>query len=356
MRLAAKRAAPLTTQRGSITVRSMHIADGILSPEVCVGTGIIAGSTVAYGLRRLNGTLADRTVPLTGMMAALIFAGQMVNFPLGVPVSGHLLGGVLAAVVIGPWAGCTALALVLFVQMALFSDGGWLSYGANVLNMGVVGSLGGYAVYAAVRRGIGGARGVVIGAVVAAWVSVLAASTLFCLEFWLSHPREGFPLAQIFALMTQFHSLIGLGEAAITGMVLSVVVAQRPDLIYSPELGAGALAGTGRFVWTGMVAALAVAAFLSPFASEYADGLEAVAERTEFSRLEQEPKTLLLADYAVPLPGIDATTGFWQKLAVSLSGIFGTSAVLAMSWGFSRAVRPRRADETGAVGEGQSPD
>jgi cobalt/nickel transport system permease protein len=324
----------------------MHIADGILSPEVCLGTVALAGATVAYGLRKLNGTLSDRTLPLTGMMAALVFAGQMVNFPIGVPVSGHLLGGVLAAVMVGPWAGCVALAMVLFIQMALFSDGGWLSYGANVLNMGVVGSLGGYAIYAAVRRIIGGAKGIVIGAVVASWVSVLAASTLFCLEFWLSHPRGEFPLTQIFALMTSFHSVIGIGEGAITGMVLTVVVAQRPDLIYTPAARPGTLAGTGRFLWTGAVAALAVAAFLSPFASEYADGLEAVAERTEFQQLISYPRPLLLADYEIPLPGVDAESGFWHRLSVSLSGIFGTTAVMAMSWGFACMMKPRVAAAT----------
>src|SRR5262249_26076503 len=140
--------------------------------------------------RRLEATVTSRTVPLTSMLAALIFAGQMVKFPLLVVPSayGHLLGGVLAAVVAGPWAGCLAIALVLFLQMTLFADGGWLSYGANVLNMGVVGALGGYAVFAAVRRRLAGPRGIIVGSVVASWVSVVAASALFCVEFALSHP------------------------------------------------------------------------------------------------------------------------------------------------------------------------
>ena len=121
----------------------MHIADGFLSTQVCIGAGLLAAGAIGLSLRKLNETVSSRTVPLTGMMAALIFAAQMVNFPLMLaPASGHLLGGVLAAIVVGPWAGCVAISLVLFLQMALFADGGWLAYGANVLNMGVVGSLG----------------------------------------------------------------------------------------------------------------------------------------------------------------------------------------------------------------------
>src|SRR5258707_11572617 len=155
----------------------MHIADGYLSAEVCIGTGVISAGAIGYSLRKLDETMSTRTVPLTGMMAAVVFAAQMVNFPLflaAVPASGHLLGGVLAAVVVGPWAGCVAIALVLFLQMALFADGGWLAYGANVLNMGVMGSLGGYAIYAGIRRHIAGRRGIIAGAVIAAWVSVVA--------------------------------------------------------------------------------------------------------------------------------------------------------------------------------------
>lgn len=320
----------------------MHVADGFLSPMVCAATGAVAAGAVGLSLHKLNQTLSVRTVPLTGMLAALIFAGQMVNFPLFVaPVSGHLLGGVLAAVLLGPWAGCVALALVLCVQLVLFSDGGWLAYGANVLNMGVVGALGGYAIYAPIRRRLGGNRGVVVGSVVAAWVSVLAASTLFCFEFALSYPPGSIDFARILVLMTSFHSLIGVGEALITGMVLSYVVVQRPDLIYEPDATSGIVAATGRTLWTGGVVALAIAAFLAPFASEYADGLEAVAERSQFDQLAEPPQPLILADYEIPLPWGEATGGAWQKFSVSLAGIAGTVCVLLMAIAFSHLLRPR---------------
>src|SRR5258708_14448326 len=130
----------------------MHIADGFLSTQVCIGAGAISAGAIGLSLRKLNETVSSRTVPLTGMMASLIFAAQMVNFPLMLaPASGHLLGGVLAAVVVGPWAGCVAISLVLFLQMALFADQACLAYGANALNMGAIDSLASYAISARLR-------------------------------------------------------------------------------------------------------------------------------------------------------------------------------------------------------------
>jgi cobalt/nickel transport system permease protein len=268
----------------------------------------------------------------------------MVKFPLLVaPAWGHLLGGVLAAVVAGPWAGCLAIALVLFLQMALFADGGWMSYGANVLNMGVVGALGGYAVFAAVRRRIPGHRGILVGSVVAAWVSVVAASALFCIEFALSQPRGSFDLPKVVALMTSFHSLIGVGEALITGGVVSYVLSQRPDLIVAPDAAGGPVAGLGRLAWTGAVASLLIAAFVAPFATEGADGLEAVAELANFDQLEQPSRVLVLEDYSLPLPGVDLTQGLWQKVAVALAGLFGTVCVMGMALVFGRLLGPAAA-------------
>jgi cobalt/nickel transport system permease protein len=322
----------------------MHIADGLLSPAVCLGAGVVAAGAIGLSIRKLQGTISSRTVPLTGMMAAIIFAAQMVKFPLVfAPAWGHLLGGVLAAVVVGPWAGCVAIALVLFLQMALFADGGWLAYGANVLNMGVVGSLGGYAIYAAIRRCIAGQRGIVVGSVVASWASVVAASALFCVEFGLSHHDGTFDLSKLFAVMTSFHSLIGVGEALITGGIVSYLLAVRPDLIPEPNAQTGAVANIGRVVWSGAVAALAVAAFVAPFAAEGEDGLEAVADRMKINVLEEPPRALLLSEYEVPIPGVNATSGFWHKLSVSLAGVFGTASVLGMTFVFGRVAKPRLA-------------
>ncbi len=341
----------------------MHIQDGVLSPAVCAATGAISLGAVAYSVHRLKQSVGDRTIPLTGMMAALVFAGQMVNFPIGVPVSGHLLGGVLAAAVVGPWAGCVAMTLVLFVQWALFSDGGLLALGANVLHMAVLGSWGGHAVRMFVQRFVGDShKGIVIGSVVAAWTSVMAAAALFCLEFRLSVPPGEIDFSKVFTLMVSFHSLIGLGEALITGAAISFVLSHRPDLICrmgtlaAPEMrragdnfgdsqevrgltpaGSPAIRGASSITRTlvaGLVIALAIAAFLSPFASEYADGLEAVLGKVggEFHPTASVPG--LFADYdKVPVP-----VAAWEKIAVSVAGIGGTLAVFTLAWLLGQAL------------------
>lgn len=302
----------------------MHIRDGILGPEVCLVAGAISLGAVAYSLRRLRTDLADRAVPLTGMLSALVFAGQMVNFPLlGLPVSGHLLGGVLAAVILGPWAGCLAIAMVLLVQAVLFSDGGLMSLGANVLNMGVVGAWGGYAVYSTVRRLLGNSPSATVSAaVIAAWLSVLAAAMLFCVEFICSSRSTGIDPRGVVSLMVLYHSLIGVGEALITGAVLAFVLNRRADLV--PELNPIGPVGTvGGFAATGLVTALAIAAILAPFKSELPDGLDAVSEQLAFNSLEIDRPTLVLSDYEVPMPKVS----WWPSLPVSVAGILGTLVV-----------------------------
>lgn len=313
----------------------MHIRDGFLSPEVCLGTGVIALGALAWSVRQLRNSLADRTVPLTGMTASLIFAGQMVNFALPpLPVSGHLLGGVLAAALLGPWAGYVAIALVLLIQLALFYDGGWTVLGANVVNMGVIGTWGGYAIYSALRSICGiNRRGTLIAAFLASWLSVLAAATVFCIEFWASHRGQGYDFSRVFGWMVFLHCLIGIGEGFITSMVLSFVLVQRPDLLQVPTKSQTVLSGVGRFTFAGIVAALAIAAFLAPFASEHADGLEAAAERTGFSDLGTVTKVLFLDDYQIP------ALKDWPAASVAVAGILGTLAVLGTAWGVSWMIK-----------------
>lgn len=304
----------------------MHIRDGILSPEVCVMAGAMSLAAIGFSLRQMRKQLEDRAIPMTGMVAALIFAGQMVNFPLpGLPVSGHLLGGVLASVLLGPWGGCVAIAMVLGVQAVLFSDGGLLSLGANILNMGVLGSWGGYVVYATLQRGLRGKAAPVAAAAAAAWLSVIAAAQLFCVEFLVSSRSAGIDPRGIITLMVFYHAVIGVGEGLITGIIVSFVLARRPDLILRPE-ATGSLASAGRFTAAGLVAALAVAALLAPFKSDLPDGLDAVSQRMSFDALEIERPALLLDDYAIPAPEV----AFWPGLPVSLAGILGTLVVFGL--------------------------
>jgi len=302
----------------------MHIRDGILSPEVCLVAGVASVAAMGYSLRQLRQQPDSRTIPLTGMVAALIFAGQMVNFPLfGLPVSGHLLGGVLAAALLGPWAGCLAVTMVLIVQAVLFADGGLMCLGVNVLNMAVVGVWGGGAIYESLRRITGTQlRGSVVSVIAAAYLSVLAAAAAFCIEFIASAHDIPFPVQPLTWFMVLYHALIGVGEAAITGGVLAFVWSRRPQLLTTPET---AVASWRPFTAAGIAVACAVAAVLSPWASEWPDGLEAVGDRVGFNDLGQD-RVWMLSDYALPVP-----VG-WEALSVSAAGILGTLVVLGLGW------------------------
>jgi cobalt/nickel transport system permease protein len=317
----------------------MHVQDGYLSPEVCAATGLVAATAVGYSIYKLRDSASDRVVPLTGMTAAMIFAGQMVNFPIGLPVSGHLIGGVLAGMILGPWAGCLAVTMVLVVQRFLFSDGGLFSLGANILHMAVIGSIGGYAIVSIVRGFFKRPNvGAIVGSVFASWVTVVAASALFCLEFRLSHPAGEFEFRNIFALMVAIHSLIGVGEALITAAVVSYVLAMRPDLILGQTSASGdaAMAGLGRVTTAGIVVALCIGAFLAPFKSNLDDGLEHVSKAKGFSELAHSAWSFF-ADYdAIPL-----LNGQWQGLSVSVAGVIGTLCVFLLALAFGRAVSPR---------------
>ncbi|HEV7999633.1 MAG TPA: energy-coupling factor ABC transporter permease [Planctomycetaceae bacterium] len=317
----------------------MHIQDGYLSPEVCAATGAVAAVAVGYSIYKLRDGISDRVVPLTGMTAAMIFAGQMVNFPIGLPVSGHLIGGVLAGMLLGPWAGCLAITMVLVVQRFLFSDGGLFTLGANILHMAVIGAIGGYAIVTIVRRFFRKPKvGAIVGSVVASWLTVVAASALFCVEFRLSHPAGSFEFRNIFALMVAIHSLIGVGEALITAAIVSYVLAQRPDLIFGPTSQSSdtVMAGVGRITAAGIVVALCVGAFLAPFKSNLDDGLEHVSKVKGFSELAHSAWALF-ADYdAIPILG-----GHWQGLSVSVAGVVGTLSVFLLALAFGRAVSPR---------------
>jgi cobalt/nickel transport system permease protein len=278
-------------------------------------------------------------------MSAFVFAAQMVNFPIGpLPVSGHLIGGVLATVMLGPWAGAVVIGTVLIVQCLLFGDGGLTALGANFVNMGLIGSVGGYAIYAPLRRAIGGRRGVLIGAMVAAWFSVLLASGAFAVELAASGRRSDF--FHILSWMALVHAAIGLGEAVITGLVLRFVLLTRPDLLDPPD--SPGVAWGGRW-WqpalAGLAIALAVAVFLAPFASEHPDGLEYVGLRLGF--LGSGEASLLPApipDYQLPVFG-----GSQVKAATAVAGLVGTLVVFGVGLGLARAF-------SGRGPEGVAPD
>lgn len=316
----------------------MHIPNAVLDTNVAALTGVVGVVGLGYALRTLERQAGESATVKMGTMAAFVFAAQMVNFPLGFGVSGHLLGGVLAAVMLGPWAGAVVIASVLIVQCLIFGDGGLIALGANFVNMGLLGAVGGYAIYSPLRDAIGGRRGVLFAAVVAAWFSVILASGAFSIELAASGRRSDF--LQVLGWMTLVHAVIGLGEAVITGLVVRFILLTRPDLVYHADPASDAPRPGGlRVGAAGLAVALAVGVFLAPFASESPDGLEFVGEKIGFLK-DDAPSTL-----PVPIPDYDprGLTGLKSlRLATSVAGAVGTLAVFTVGFVLARAVsRPK---------------
>jgi len=205
----------------------MHIPDGFLSPPVFLSAWVAALGGVGWALRRTRQALQDKMVPLMGVMAAFIFAAQMINFPVPGGTSGHLIGGVLAGVVLGPWAGTVVLALVLGVQCLVFQDGGLTALGANILNMALIGAWGGASLYALLRKLLPRANRPAAAAV-CAWASVVGSSAACAVELALSGTS---PMRIVLPAMLAVHVLIGIGEAVITAMILGFILKVRPDLV-----------------------------------------------------------------------------------------------------------------------------
>ena len=213
---------------------ALHIPDGFLSGGVAAVCGVLAIAAVAYGLRVANVELDEARVPMLGVLAAFIFATQMLNFPIAGGTSGHLLGATLAAVLLGPWIACLVMAVVLVVQAFAFADGGISALGANMLNMGVLGALlAGFLVVGAMKV-LPHARPVFIGVVgVVSWLAVMSGAAATSVELAIS---DTVPLGTSLPAMLGVHSLIGIGEAIITVAAVSAVLVSRPDLVaLAPE-------------------------------------------------------------------------------------------------------------------------
>ncbi len=205
----------------------MHIPDGFLDTRTLVALSIVSAGGLSVAARRTRSVLGERQIPLMGVMAAFIFAAQMINFPVAGGTSGHFMGSVLAAVFLGPLSGALVMAVVLIVQCLIFQDGGITALGANIFNMGMVGSIGGYYLFrglASLNRHPGFRSVAVFGA---AWMSIILASLACALELALSGTV---PLTLALPAMAGVHSLIGIGEGLITVVVVNAVLKMRPDL------------------------------------------------------------------------------------------------------------------------------
>ena len=209
----------------------MHVPDGFLDAPTSVATGVVAAAGIAVALRGARRELDDRTAPMAGLVATFVFAGQMMNFPVGAGTSGHLLGGALAAVLVGPWSAVLCISVVLLVQGLLIADGGVTALGTNITLMALVGVAVGWAVFTLVRRLLPRRpASIATAAAIGALVSVPVAAAVFAGLFAIggTAPVDS---GKVLAAMVGWHVVIGIGEAVITGLVVASVMATRPDLV-----------------------------------------------------------------------------------------------------------------------------
>ncbi len=212
--------------------RNVHVPDGFFDAATSVGAAGVSAGTIAVSLRKSARDLSDRMVPLAGLVSAFVFALQMLNFPVVAGTSGHLLGGALAAVLVGPWLGSLCIAIVLFVQSLVFADGGLSAYGINVLLIATVPTFTAYGVFRLVRLALPRRKSSVVAATtVAAFVSVPASAAVFAVLFAVGGAVD-LEFTSVLAAMVGTHALIAVGEAVITAAVISAVVGSRPDLVY----------------------------------------------------------------------------------------------------------------------------
>ncbi|MDN3054687.1 energy-coupling factor ABC transporter permease [Streptomyces sp. SRF1] len=375
----------------------MHVPDGFIDAPVSVATGVVAAGAVAVSLRGARRELDERTAPLAGLVAAFIFAVQMLNFPVAAGTSGHLLGGALAAILVGPYTGVLCVSVVLLMQGVLFADGGLTALGVNITDMALVTTVVAYAIFRTIvklaphRR-----RTVTVASFVAALVSVPAAAVAFTAIYALGGTAD-VAIGKVFAAMVGVHVLIGIGEAAITALTVGAVVAVRPDLVYgargvtgrpleirssplapvapgqvaradgpvaddarapepdaarapepdgvrAPEPDGAAVPAAApkrsarRLWWAGLAAALLCAGVVSFYASASPDGLEKVAHDKGIDKKAEDhaAKDSPLADYGVK----DISDA---RLSGGLAGVIGVGATLAVGSGVFIVVRRRRA-------------
>ncbi|PLZ06854.1 energy-coupling factor ABC transporter permease [Fischerella thermalis] len=307
----------------------MHIPDGFISPPVAAATGVASVAALGIALTRSRDAFGIKHAPILGLTTAFIFAAQMINFPVAGGTSGHLLGGTLAAIILGnPGAGTICIATVLIIQAVLFADGGITALGANIFNMAVVGVWVGWSLTQTLQRLFGGYRSrLPLAAGIAAAVSVVVAAIACAIELAISGTA---PLGLVLPAMTGVHILIGIGEGLITGGVLAYLATVRPDLLPGEQRQ---LQG-----WVvPVVIVLLISGLLSLVASAWPDGLERVAENLGFINLAEQVRV------AVPTPFADYSIEGLGPIGTSIAGIIGSIVCFAVAFGIAQVVKPKNA-------------
>ncbi|MFK0116387.1 energy-coupling factor ABC transporter permease [Streptomyces sp. NPDC090994] len=357
----------------------MHVPDGFINAPVSAVTGVVAAGAVAVSLRgarrELGGTSrageaergGERTAPLAGLVAAFIFAVQMLNFPVAAGTSGHLLGGALAAILVGPWTGVLCVSVVLLMQGILFADGGLTALGVNITDMAIVTTVVAYAVFRGLLKVLPRTRrSVTAASFVAALLSVPAAAVAFTLVYWIGGTTD-VPIGKVATAMIGVHVLIGIGEAVITALTVGAVIAVRPDLVYgarglqqrlklrvggelvdapAAEPAPVAAPRSRRTIWlTGLAVCVVLAGFVSFYASASPDGLEKVAadQGIDAKAEEHAAADSPLADYGVK----DIADA---RLSGGLAGVIGVGVTVVAGSTVFWALRRRRTADTSPTG------
>lgn len=308
----------------------MHLPDGFLDARTALLSTGVATAGVGIALRQARAALQPRQMPLLGLSAAFVFAAQMLNFPVAAGISGHLLGGVLISVLLGPSAAVLVITCVLLVQCLMFADGGLMALGANVFNMGIVNVCGGYLVFRLVKRWLRmeETRATVLAAAFAAWFGTVAAAVSCAGQLALS---KTVPWSLAFPAIANVHMLIGVGEGLATALVTLAVLRARPELIDGVrETGCGARWG---FAGYGLLVSVGLAVFVAPFACPWPDGLESVAKALGFDHQAARSLESPLADYRLPWLG-SATT------ATAVAGVIGTLLAFLAAYALARVLVP----------------
>ena len=303
----------------------LHIPDGFLNLVVSLIFWVITIIMVGLAVSKTNKSLGEKQIPLMGVMAAFIFAAQMLNFPIAGGTSGHFLGGALAAIVLGPWAGILVMTAVVGVQALLFQDGGLLVMGANIFNMGILTAVVGFGLYRLVVHQKRGVRLAVAGG--GAWIATMAAALITSLQLWLSGTTR---LEIVLPAMLGVHALIGIGEGLITVAALTYIEQTRPDLLSVEKTAREG----GRGWMVGGVLITLAAVFISPLASGSPDGLERVAENLGFLGSGLDAPYQILPDYTIPFFGETA-------LSTILAGVVGAAVLMGLLILLGRNLRKR---------------
>ena len=297
----------------------MHVPDGFMNVTMSAATGVISFGTLWAYIRSAKDLIADKFIALTGMMSALIFVLQMINFPVAAGTSGHLLGGALAVIVLGPRLGLICLSVVVIIQSLLFADGGLSALGVNVLNMAIVTTTTSWFIVKYWIKFIGKNKtSIVTVSVLAGILSVVFSSIAFTIQYAIGGTIS-IPVGTVLIAMVTTHLIIGLGEGIITALIITLLMRVRPDLVYAFDRNDK---NTTKVSFYGLfIILILLLSLVTPFASSSPDGLESVAE--EFGLTQTDGIVLLLDDY-----GINAINN--NFVSTILSALLGITVVAIM--------------------------